>query len=126
MSFVKSHVIIVEWFGKFFDKVFKDSVSLPTNTTVAPLFKKYDKELKEQIQKSMLNKKKKKNEKSDDDNNNKDKTKEKNKDKNKNKKNDEEENKDTNKEKERKSKSKGKLEEENNNLKPEQKKITLI
>ena len=41
MSFVKSHVIIVEWFGKFFDKVFKDSVSLPTNTTVAPLFKKY-------------------------------------------------------------------------------------
>ena len=41
MSFVKSHVIIVEWFGKFFDKVFKDSVSLPTNTTFALLFRKY-------------------------------------------------------------------------------------
>ena len=42
------------------------------------IFKKDDKELQEQIQKSMLNQKKKKNEKSDDDNNNKDKTKEKN------------------------------------------------
>ena len=52
------------------------------------IFKKDDKELQEQIQKSMLNQKKKKNEKLDDDDNNKDKTKDKNDKKNKNKKND--------------------------------------